>query len=64
MKMMKMIVEVIEILAARSTQEKKWHGQLLKSEPYEIPARASLGGVRGAQGVLGKQAEVISQRGR
>ena len=64
MKMTKMIVEVIEILAARSTQEKKWHGQLLKSEPYEIPARASLGGVRGAQGVLGKQAEVISQRGR
>ena len=62
--MMKMIVEVIEILAARSTQEKKWHGQLLKSEPYEIPARASLGGVRGVQGVLGKQAEVISQRGR
>ena len=52
--MMKLIVEVIEILAARSTQEKKWHGQLLKSEPYEIPARASLGGVRGAQGVLGK----------
>ena len=60
MKMMKLI----EILAARSTQEKKWHGQLLKSEPYEIPARASLGGVRGAQGVLGKQVEVISQRGR
>ena len=62
--MMKMIIEVIEILAARSTQEKKWHGQLLKSEPYEIPARASLEGVRGAQGVLGQQAEVISQRGR
>ena len=57
-------VEVIEILAARSTQEKKWYGQLLKSGPYEIPTRASLGGVRGTQGVLGKQAEVISQRGR
>ena len=48
MKMMKILsVEVIEILAARSTQEKKWHGQLFKSEPYEILARASLGGVRG-----------------
>ena len=51
MKMMKLIVEVIEILAARSTQEKKWHGQLLKSEPYEIPARASLAG--GSEGGTG-----------
>ena len=48
--MMKLIVEVIEILAARSTQEKKWHGQLFKSEPYEILARASLGGSEGGTG--------------
>ena len=60
-----MIVEVIEILAARSTRKRS--GMDNYSRVSHMKFRQGLpwlGGVRGAQGVLGKQAEVISQRGR